>query len=169
MIGSGIVMNTYGIAFIPITYAIQMHVLAMFVPSVFMGKLINRYGAKTITLGGTAFMILGTFTAIMIPTQLLGFQIALIFYGLGWNMMFIGGSFLAVNEADASVSVKFQAYNNLIIGVATMLSSSLAGAVTSQLGWVGLNQSMMVVGVILFAALLVLFYTKKYQAVASAN
>ncbi|MFK7867221.1 MAG: MFS transporter [Alphaproteobacteria bacterium] len=163
MISAGIEMNKQGIRFIPITYAIQMHVLAMFVPSLFMGKFIKYFGAKSICLVGCLMMAAGTLTAWYMPVALIGFQVALIFYGLGWNMLFVAGSYLAVHEAPSEVTIKFQAYNNLIIGVMTMLSSTLAGFALSSLGWQSLNMVMMWVVVILFAGLILSFYRLKQQ------
>ena len=169
MISSGITMDGLGIHYVPITYAIQMHVLAMFVPSLFMGKFIALFGGRVIATIGALLMASGTAAAVIDPVSLLGFQIALIFYGLGWNMLFLAGSYLVVHKIEPSVSMKVQTVNNMLIGVTTMLTSFLSGLILTQLGWLNLNILFLGVSLALFITLLWLFYAgRKVIAVNEA-
>ena len=161
MITAGIQMNVIGIEFIPISYAIQMHVLAMFAPSLFMGKIIQWVGGNKVTLIGAILMMVGTLSAMIEPKTLWGYQLALIFYGLAWNMLFVGGSYLVANHASKDVSLKVQAYNNLLVGLFTMFTSAIAGYSFEQLGWIKLNQLMMGAGLILLVTLMVLYLNRK--------
>lgn len=69
------------------------HVLAMFVPSLFTGHLIARFGVEKIM--GTGLVILACAGAVAIAgVELENFYAALILLGLGWNFGFIGATTL---------------------------------------------------------------------------
>ena len=72
---------------------IQWHVLAMFVPSLFTGKLISRFGALSIIAAGLVILMLCSIVALS-GISIEHFYISLILLGLGWNFGFIGSTAL---------------------------------------------------------------------------
>ena len=73
-----------------------------------MGKIIQWVGGNKVTLIGAILMMAGTLSAMIEPKTLWGYQLALIFYGLAWNMLFVGGSYLVAHYANKAVSLKVQ-------------------------------------------------------------
>ncbi|WP_243694159.1 MFS transporter [Vibrio viridaestus] len=71
--------------------AIQWHVIAMYGPSFFTGKIISRFGASTIAFSG---IILTGLSAIvgLDGTSVSHFWAMLILLGIGWNFGFLGAS-----------------------------------------------------------------------------
>src|SRR5690606_37351308 len=70
---------------------IQWHVLAMFGPSFYTGRLIQRFGKVRVTVAG----LLLTSAAAVVALSGLGlahFWVALVLLGLGWNFGFIGAT-----------------------------------------------------------------------------
>lgn len=163
MVSASISMNalhTQGVAcfsFHSVATAIQYHVLAMFVPSLLMGKLIQRFGAQSITQAGTVLLMGAASIAILDPATLTGFQGSLIVLGLGWNMMYVGGSFLVTQHAPQELAIPFQGANDFVVGVLAMLGAFAPGLVIEVWGWQGAN-ALVLGSVGVFLAVLVLLF-----------
>ncbi|MBB4843064.1 MFS family permease [Paucibacter oligotrophus] len=116
---------------------IQWHLLAMFAPGFFSGRLIARWGVRTVLLLGAALFALGSAVALSGLT-LPHFGLALALNGLAWNLMFVGGStLLAQSFADSPPQdrARAQAANEFITFAAVAAASLLAGASYSRWGW----------------------------------
>ena len=72
---------------------IQWHVLAMFGPSFFTGRLIARFGKRSVTAFGLV-LIAASGALALLGLGLLEFWGALILLGIGWNFGFIGATAL---------------------------------------------------------------------------
>ncbi|WP_244913782.1 MFS transporter [Pantoea coffeiphila] len=117
---------------------IQLHVLGMFLPSFFTGKLITRFGVIKIMLAGSScFGIL--IVLALTGTSLGSFAGALIFVGLGWNFLYIGGTTLLTTTFTPSEKGIAQAINDMTIFAVGLSSSLGAGALLNVLGWETLN------------------------------
>lgn len=139
MIASSLTLDQLGCLYPEISVAIQWHVLAMFVPSLFMGRLIAMVGGLTIaTLGG--LMLVGTsVTAVLYPNSIPTIEICLVILGVGWNMTYVGGSFLVGAYAPPEHALSIQAVNDVSIAIFAMLGAFLPGFITSIFGWSGAN------------------------------
>lgn len=117
---------------------IQWHVLGMFVPSFFTGWLVARFGLTPMMLTGVG--ALAAHVAIAISgVEMLHYLSGLTLVGLGWNLLYVGGSTLLTETYRPSERGKVQALNDfLIVGVAAAASFS-AGALNDLFGWRGLN------------------------------
>jgi len=130
---------------------IFMHVMGMFVPSLFTGNLIQRYGTMRVMSGGGAILILGIIPALMGVTE--GhFRISLTLIGLGWNFMFVAATTLVTTTYRPSERGKAQALNDFLIFGVTAISSFLAGYLEEKLGWAAINWIGLTMVVIALAA-----------------
>ena len=117
---------------------IFMHVMGMFVPSLFTGNLITRYGTMPIMTVGGFILILGIIPALMGVTEW-HFRISLTLVGLGWNFMFVAATTLVTTTYRPSERGKAQALNDFLIFGTTAISSFLAGYLEEKLGWAAIN------------------------------
>jgi predicted MFS family arabinose efflux permease len=74
-------------------HIIQWHLLGMFVPSFFTGRLVARFGVWPVLSLGMALLAAAAVTAIS-STSLTAFFTALCLLGVGWNFMIVCGTTL---------------------------------------------------------------------------
>ena len=113
---------------------IQWHVVAMFAPSFFTGKLIQIFGIiKILSVG------LLTYVVAMVTTlagdQFSHYFAALFMLGLGWNFLYIGGSTLVASVATAEERGRAQGVADLATTSLVAMASLTAGGLHSQFGW----------------------------------
>lgn len=117
---------------------IQIHVLGMFLPSFFTGRLIERFGVITVMLAGVGALVLYILLALS-GTNFSQFAGALFLVGLGWNFLYIGGTSLlatAISPAEKGIA---QAFNDMSIFVFTLFCSLAAGKLLNSFGWEKMN------------------------------
>ena len=106
---------------------IQSHVIAMYLPSLASGYIMDRLGVARVLLVGvvgmTASIVVGVYAA-----SLLAFWAALVLLGLGWNMLFLGGTVLLARRAAGAERFRLQAINDFGVFGAQALASLSAGA-----------------------------------------
>lgn len=113
---------------------IQFHVLGMFLPSLFTGNLIKRFGFSNIMYTGVFFYSLTISLSLFEPT-FINYFASLIFLGIGWNFLYISGTSLLVTTYNEQEKFKAQGFNDLIIFSATAIGSLSAGILISLLSW----------------------------------
>ncbi|MEM7297216.1 MAG: MFS transporter, partial [Bacteroidota bacterium] len=113
---------------------IQSHIVAMFLPSLFTGHLIKRFGISTVmTMGLIAYLICmgyaysGHFVH--------NYWIALVLLGIGWNFLFIGGTSLLPQTHTVSERFRVQAFNEFFLFTSQAIASLSAGWVVFEFGW----------------------------------
>ena len=117
---------------------IQWHVLAMFAPSFFTGRLIQRFGVKTITALG--LLILAASGAVGLSgLGLEHFWIALVLLGVGWNFGFIGATTMVTSCHRPDEKTRVQAMNDFLVFGSVAISSFASGKLLSVAGWEMLN------------------------------
>ena len=113
---------------------IQFHVLGMFLPSLFTGNLIKRFGFSNIMYMGVFFYALTISLSLFEPT-FINYFASLIFLGIGWNFLYISGTSLLVITYNEQEKFKAQGFNDLIVFSATAIGSLSAGILISLLSW----------------------------------
>ena len=113
---------------------IQFHVLGMFLPSLFTGNLIKRFGFSNIMYMGVFFYALTISLSLFEPT-FINYFASLIFLGIGWNFLYISGTSLLVTTYNEQEKFKAQGFNDLIVFSATAIGSLSAGILISLLSW----------------------------------
>ena len=113
---------------------IRAHVLAMYLPSLAAGFLIDRVGV-------TRLMIVGALG--LLATSLIGLQghtfmhywWALVLLGIGWNFLYVGGTTLLTYTYSMAERYRAQAVNEFLVFGVSAAASLLAGTVMFYFGW----------------------------------
>jgi len=117
---------------------LQIHVAAMFLPSLITGHLIKKFGHSNIIYIGVLFFIVMIILSLFEQT-FANYMIALVFLGLGWNFLFISGTSLVVLTYKEEEKFRVQGINDLIIFSTMALASLSAGILLSLTGWTTMN------------------------------
>lgn len=121
---------------------IQWHVLAMFVPSFFTGKLIARHGKQPVTALGLLMIGAAGVLALM-GLDIFHFWGSLILLGVGWNFGFIGATALLTECYRPSERAKVQALNDFLVFGTVAVASFGSGQLLHSAGWNGINIGML--------------------------
>ncbi|BEV15931.1 MFS transporter [Herbaspirillum sp. DW155] len=132
---------------------IQWHLVGMYAPSFFAGRLIQRIGLGPVLLAGLG-MNLGCALIAMQSTTLPAFYVALLLLGVGWNFMFVGGTTLLAQSYTPAERAKTQGLAELMRYAATALATLGAGPLLARFGWATLNAA--ILPVLLLSALVTL-------------
>ena len=119
-------------------WVIFLHVMGMFVPSLFTGNLISRFGVLNIMMAGAIILALAVLPA-MSGLGEWNFRIALMLNGVGWNFLFVGATTLLTTAYRPSERGKAQALNDFLMFGTTAASSFLAAYLLEIYGWFTLN------------------------------
>jgi len=134
-------------------WVIQSHIMAMFLPSLFTGELIRKFGARTIIFVG--LLAFATTTAFAYSgVAVFHYWWALVMLGIGWNFLFIGGTSLLTTAYQPHEKYKVQAANDLTVFIFQALSSLSAGVILFIGGWSSIVTISLVPTVILLGILL---------------
>ena len=117
---------------------IQWHVMAMFGPSFFTGRLIVRFGRDTIIATGMA-MLAGCAVVALSGLSIPHFWIALVLLGVGWNFAFIGATSMVTDTYRPSERNKAQGFHDLILFSSVAFASLMSGFTLNNAGWDMLN------------------------------
>lgn len=117
---------------------IQLHVLAMFLPSFFTGSLITQFGVLRVMLAG-ALLFVGHILLTLTGTSWMSFMSSLILLGIGWNFMYVGGTTLLTSSYSPREKTRAQATNDMVIFIVGVLCSFSSGWLLEVLGWGTMN------------------------------
>jgi predicted MFS family arabinose efflux permease len=115
-------------------FVIQWHLVGMFLPGFFTGSLIQRIGERwTIAIGIAANA--GSLAAGFAGTTVGHFWLSLLLVGVGWNLMFVGGSTLVTRTYSPGERTKAQAANDFLIWATVAVTSLSSGQLLHRHGW----------------------------------
>lgn len=117
---------------------IQLHIAAMFLPSLITGNLIKKFGHSKIMYSGV-FLFSITILTSLFEQNFINYLIALIFLGFGWNFLFISGTSLLVLSYKEEEKFKAQGFNDLIVYTVQAIASLSAGIFISLTSWKTMN------------------------------
>lgn len=117
---------------------ISWHIMAMFGPSFFTGRLIQRFGVERIVAFGLLLLI-GSAVIGLSGLELWQFWTALILLGLGWNFAFIGATSIVAQTYRPSEKGKVQGFHDFVLFSSVAFGSLMAGTVYNHWGWDMLN------------------------------
>lgn len=120
------------------TWVIQSHVLAMYLPSLVSGRIIERFGERTMMLWGAVLM------AVCVGVNLAGHQVmhywwGLVLLGVGWNLLFVAGTVLLTRSLHGADRFRKQAIADFTVFGSQACASLIAGVAVQALGWTLLN------------------------------
>jgi len=113
---------------------IRSHVLGMYVPSLFTGFLIERFGCVRIMASG-AIALLASCLIGYLDQSVLNYWLALVLLGVGWNFLYVGGTTMLTFTYRMNERFKAQAVNEFCVFGTSALGSLLAGTVIFTYGW----------------------------------
>lgn len=113
---------------------LQWHIIAMYAPSFFTGRLITRFGAARVVAAGFGF------TAASAAIGLTGVDVAhfwltLILLGIGWNFGFVGASALVLECHRPEERTRVQSLNDFLVFGTMVLGSLSSGGLLTAYGW----------------------------------
>jgi predicted MFS family arabinose efflux permease len=113
---------------------LQWHVIAMYGPSFFTGRLIIRFGASRVVTAGLVL------TAAAAAVGLTGLDVAhlwltLILLGLGWNFGFVGASAMVLECHRPEEKARVQSFNDFAVFGTMAFGSFLSGSLLTSYGW----------------------------------
>ncbi|MDH0565288.1 MFS transporter [Acinetobacter courvalinii] len=134
--------------------SIQLHVLAMFIPSFFVSKLIQRWGINRTIYTGFILLMLSSLIP-MLGQKGIYMNVALIVLGVGWNFAYSGASTLlaGLNEQQKH---RVQGLNETMIALCATLGAFLPAPILTQLGWMNANLLALVLSAAIFVIFIVL-------------
>lgn len=119
-------------------FVIQWHIVGMFLPSLFTGKLIRRFGHhKIMVLGIIALM--GCIIESQFDQSVMGYWISLVLLGIGWNFLFVSGTALLITCYRDSEKYRAQGLNDFMVFGFQALASLSAGWLLSLSSWKAIN------------------------------
>ncbi|MGY2223919.1 MFS transporter [Pseudomonas gingeri] len=145
---------------------IQWHLVGMYAPSLFAGRLIALFGLPPILFLGMALSAACGLIA-QFSDSLTAFYIALLFLGVGWNFMFVGGTTLLTSSYHPSEKARVQGVAEFIQYTFTAFSTLAAGPILQLLGWKGMNN--IVFPLIAVSAVITLRWMRADRRTKNAN
>jgi len=139
MTGAPLAMVGCGFSTDMAALGIQWHVLAMFAPSFFTGKLIARFGYAPIIASGLVILIACAVIAGM-GIELWNFWGALVLLGVGWNFGFIGATTMVSTTYRPAEKNKVQGVHDVILFGTVAFASLMSGRVLNSFGWDAISQ-----------------------------
>jgi MFS family permease len=145
-------------------HIIQWHLIGMFVPSFFSGRLVARVGVWPVLIAGMA-LILGCGGIAVASTSLVAFYAALFLLGVGWNLMIVAGTTLFAQSYRPSERPKTQALGGLCNNLAGATAALSAGVALDRLGWTLLNLGLL--PILAFALVMILRWVQSRRTIAA--
>jgi MFS family permease len=135
MTGAPLAMTTHhGHALGDAAFVIQWHVVGMFLPGFVTGAFIHRVGERATILLGVAVNA-ASLAAALAGGTVWHFWLALLLVGVGWNLMFVGGSSLVTRTYASGERTKAQAANDFLVWATVGLTSFSSGQLLHRHGW----------------------------------
>jgi len=113
---------------------ISAHVLGMYVPSLFSGFLIERFGVLNLMFVGAVGLFATSIVGLQGHTWM-HYWWALVILGVGWNFLYVGGTTLLTYTYSIAERFRAQGVNEFLVFGASATSSLLAGTVMHFFGW----------------------------------
>ncbi len=120
---------------------IQSHIVAMYLPSLFTGVILDRLGEFRVLLAGLAAMLASVGVA-LVSVHFLHYWLTLVLLGVGWNFLFVGGTVLLTRSYKPAERFSAQAVNDFTVFTVQATASLSSGTVLFVADW----QTLSIVG-----------------------
>lgn len=134
MTAAPLAMHMHGHSHANANLGLQWHVIAMYAPSFFTGKLITRFSAVKITILGLLLTGISTIVGLE-GTDVFHFWLMLILLGIGWNFGFLGASAWVLECHTSNEKTRVQSLNDFIVFGLMAVGSFSSGWILSVYGW----------------------------------
>jgi MFS family permease len=113
---------------------IQAHVLAMYVPSLVSGFLIEKLGVVRMMFVGAVALLATSIIGLQGHTAM-HYWWALVLLGIGWNFMYVGATTMLTFTYSIAERYRAQGINEFLVFGTSATASLLAGTVLHYFGW----------------------------------
>lgn len=127
-------MHMKGISQEAANLGIQWHVIAMYGPGFFTGRLIGRFGAMRVTAAGLLITGLSALAGLS-GGDVMHYWLSLILLGIGWNFGFTGASAQIVEYHRPEEKTQVQSLNDFVVFGVMIVGSFSSGALLNLFGW----------------------------------
>jgi MFS family permease len=134
MTATPLAMQGCGYPFADAAFVLQWHMVGMYAPMLFSGALIERFGARG-AIGTGAVLVAACCAIALSGDSVAHFTAALAVLGVGWALMFAGGSALLTTQYAAHERGLAQGAHDAAMFGAMTLSSLGAGLLMADNGW----------------------------------
>jgi MFS family permease len=137
------------------SHVIQWHVLGMFLPSLFAGRLLQLFGTIRLLFAGALLFFLSAVAGFS-GQSIVHFGVALVFLGIAWNFLFLGATTLLAEAYEPAEKAKIQGINEFLVFSTTATASLSAGVILNLYGWQTLN--VLLLAILSFAVATTIWY-----------
>ncbi|MEX3672361.1 MFS transporter [Paraburkholderia phenoliruptrix] len=134
MTAAPLAMQMCGLSQASSNLGIQWHVIAMYAPGFFTGRLITRFGAHRVIIAGLALTALSAAVG-MLGVDVAHFWLTLVLLGIGWNFGFVGASALVLECHYREEKARVQSLNDFVVFGTMAFGSFLSGGLLTAYGW----------------------------------
>ncbi|HEX2725726.1 MAG TPA: MFS transporter [Beijerinckiaceae bacterium] len=134
MTAAPLAMHLCGLSQEDANLGLQWHVIAMYGPSFFTGRLIARFGAPRVVATGLALTAAGAAVGLT-GIDVTHFWLTLILLGVGWNFGFVGASALVLQCHRPEERTRVQSLNDFIVFGTMAVGSFSSGGLLASYGW----------------------------------
>ena len=134
MTAAPLAMRLCGLSQESSNWGLQWHIIAMYAPSFFTGRLITRFGAPRVVAAGLALTAASAAIGLM-GVDVAHFWLSLILLGLGWNFGFVGASALVLECHRPEERTRVQSLNDFLVFGTMAVGSFSSGSLLTAYGW----------------------------------
>lgn len=134
MVATPLAMAATNLPFSDVSFVIEWHVAGMFAPGFVAGALIVRFGVLNVISWG-ALLTCAAVAFAVTGIEFWNFWWAVFLDGVGWSLLFIGGTSLLTDCCSPAEQAKVQGFNDFLIFVALTCASLSAGLLLELIGW----------------------------------
>lgn len=145
---------------------ISAHVLAMYVPSLVSGFLIEKLGVVRMMFAG-ATALLATSIIGLQGHSVMHYWWALVLLGIGWNFLYVGATTMLTYTYSIAERYRAQGINEFLVFGTSATASLLAGTVMHYFGWFRLM--LIPIPVLLLVCIALIIISKNNLLVRSAQ
>jgi len=138
MAASPIAMKMCEHPFQDVALVLEWHIIGMFAPGFFTGRLIKRFGVIQVMSAGVV-LNLACIAIALSGIEVMHFVVSMFLVGVGWNFLFTAGTALSLKAYRPEEKDKVQGAINFCVFGMMMISSFSSGALVTTRGWELLN------------------------------
>ena len=118
-------------------WVIQSHIMAMYLPSLLSGQLIQWLGFRRMIFSGVLVM-LACLSVAWWDQSFLHYWLGLVLLGLGWNLLFVAGTALLRRCYRAEEAGRVEGINDMLVFACQGFGALASGSLVLLLGWKGM-------------------------------
>lgn len=114
---------------------LSLHIAGMYAFAPLMGWLSDRFGRRSVIVGGVVLLIAACAVAGTAGHDATRLAAGLILLGLGWSATMVSGSALLSQSIESALKPSAQGLSDLVMGVAGASAGALSGVVVAGFGY----------------------------------